>query len=256
MSTLTFTRMYPDAIPPMRADKAALGYMPTSAFQFCEAMRVASSHGWYVFPPADIQLRWNGADVFYGVDEQWEPLSFAHLPEFVDYWDAHCPRDYRGLAPPYLRALPANGAVQVWSGWLVGSSPGWNTLVRPMVNIRRSNLYYCFEGVIETDQFQPCPLFVNLQLTASEVAISLPRNEPLFQVQSVERQSYSEVAHQALLREGFAPADSGSPGMSPEDWAGYRQTIRTDRMDETHRLGDYGATVRRRAKSDAGQGGA
>jgi hypothetical protein len=240
--------MFPEAILPMRADKAALGYMPTSAFQYCEAMRVASSHGWYVFPPVDIQLRWNGADVLYMCEGSWEPLSFAYLPGFVEYWDENCPSGFQGLTPPYLRALPANGAVQVWSGWLIGSAAGWSTLVRPIVNVRRSNFFYCYEGVIETDEFQPCPLFINLQLTATDVVITLPRTDPLFQIQAIHRSSHDETAQVADVREGFQPADANVPFMEESDWQRFRQTIRTDRSDETHRLGDYGATVRKRRK--------
>ena len=41
--TLRFHRVYPAAIAPMRADKAALGLMPTMAYRHCEAMRMASS---------------------------------------------------------------------------------------------------------------------------------------------------------------------------------------------------------------------
>ena len=143
--TISFTRMVPAAIPPMRADKAALGYMPTSAYQYCEAMRVASSHGWYVFPPVDIQLRFNGADVFHATDGEWEPLSFAYLPGFVEQWNEHCPPGFEDLVPPFLRALPARGAVQVWSGWLISTAPDWNALLRPIANVTRSHLFHCYE---------------------------------------------------------------------------------------------------------------
>jgi hypothetical protein len=248
--TVSFTRMVPGAIPPMRADKAALGYMPTSAYQYCEAMRVASSHGWYLFPPADIQLRFNGADVFHAVDGEWEPLSFAYLPGFAELWDKHCEPGFEGMAPPFLRALPARGAVQVWSGWLMSTAPGWNALVRPIANVTRSHLFHCYEGVVETDEFQPSPLFINLQLVASDVTITFPRNDPLFHFQPVQRLSYSELAHRCEFKEGLLPADGDSVMMDERDWQNFRQTIRTDQPDETHRLGDYGGSVRKRAKRE------
>jgi hypothetical protein len=241
MSAVTFTRMYPEAIDPMPADKAALGFMPTPAFQYCEAMRVASSHGWYVFPPVDICLQWNGADVFYQSGESWLPLSYVELPGFAEYWDSNCPADYGSLAPPYLRALPSIGVVQVWSGWLMDATDGWSALVRPLVNVHRSTLFYCFEAAVEIDRFRPCPLFVNLQLRATNVAIALAREDPLFQVQAVRRECYDQ-SH--LVREGF-----GTDGMSAEDWAGFRQTVRANRPDEAHRLGDYAVGVRRRSKA-------
>lgn len=247
---VSFVRMIPGAIPPMRADKAALGYMPASAYQYCEAMRVASSHGWYLFPPTDIQLRFNGADIFHAVEGGWEALSLAHLPGFVELWNENCPAGFEGVVPPFLRALPARGAVQVWSGWLMSTAPGWNALVRPMVNVTRSHLFHCYEGVVETDEFQPCPLFINLQLLASDVTITFPRNDPLFHLQPVQRLSYSEQAHRCEFKEGLLPADDASVMMSETDWSNFRRTIRTDQSDETHRLGDYGAAVRKRARRD------
>lgn len=247
-TTATFTRVFPGAIPPMRADKSALGYMPTSAFQYCEAMRVASSHGWYLFPPIDIRLRFNGADVFHETVSGWEVLSFAYPEGFVEFWNEHCPPGFEDLVPPHLRALPARGVVQVWSGWLIGTASGWSSLIRPIANVTSSHLFHCYEGVIETDEFQPTPLFVNLQITATDVPIILRRDTPLFQVQPVRRESFSDLAHACRWAEALAPVD-GSTMMSDADWANYRKTIRTDQSSETHRLGDYGASVRKRAKS-------
>lgn len=245
MQVFTFTRMYPQLIPPMRADKAPLGYMPTSAYQYCEAMRVASSHGWYLFPPTDIGLQFNGSDVFCEAEDgRWQPLSACHLPGHLELWDEHCPPGYEGLTPPFLRALPATGAVQVWSGWLIEAIEGWNALVRPLVNAQRSNLYHAFEGVVEVDHFRPCPLFINLQLRATGVPIRLSRLDPLFQVQPVRRESYA--ATEAALREGLGDGAE----LTAADWSAFRQTVRADRPDETHRLGDYAAEVRKRARKD------
>lgn len=244
MDVFTFTRMYPELIPPMRADKAALGYMPTSAYQYCEAMRVASSHGWYTFPPADISLQFDGTDIFCETDDGgWEPLSYRHLPGHVELWDAQCPSGYEGLAPPFLRALPAPGALQVWSGWLLEATEGWSALVRPLVNAQRSNLFGVFEGVVEVDRFCPCPLFANLQLRATHVPIRISRLDPLFQVQAIRRESYAATG--AQIRDGLGDQAE----LSPAQWLGFRRTVRADRPDETHRLGDYAAEVRKRAKA-------
>src|SRR5215204_786866 len=114
--TVTFHKVYPAAISPMRADKAALGTMPTMAFRHCEPMRTASSFGWYIFPPEDISLKWNGADVLHLEEGEWRPLSQAYLPGFNEYWDERVPDDIKGLTPPYLSVLPIRGFVQIWSG--------------------------------------------------------------------------------------------------------------------------------------------
>src|SRR5882672_5799107 len=50
---VTFYRMVAEGNHPMRADRSALGVLPTAAFQYCEAISIASAFGWYVFPPID-----------------------------------------------------------------------------------------------------------------------------------------------------------------------------------------------------------
>jgi len=245
MPTLTFYRMYPDTLPPLRADKSACGTMPASAFQYCEAMRTASSHGWYVFAPFDIRLRWTGADVLWFDDGRWSVLSQVRLPDFDAEWDAHAQAALRGLSPAFLTAVPVRGIVQIWSGLLVESAEGWNTLVRPPVNMPASYLYALYEGVIETDRFAPCPLFTNIQLTSTEVDIELPRTRPLFQVQPVRRECYTDVAHESEEIDAWG---EGAKGLTDAQWQGYRGTIRTDRHDDSHIAGRYASDVRKRAK--------
>ena len=250
--TVTFHSVYPAAIPPMRADKAALGTMPTMAFRHCEPMRTASSFGWYIFPPEDISLKWNGADVSYldlGTDE-WRPLSQAYLPGFSDYWDEHAPEDIKGLAPPYLSVLPMRGFVQIWSGLLCATRPDWSVLIRPLANIRASHQFSCFEGLLESDRFQPFPLFINIQLLATDVPINILKVTPLFQVQPLMRGTYGESAHRFAERDGLGLMANGEPAMTAEDWVGYRKTIRVEVPNEAPESGQYTAATRKRTKHE------
>ena len=57
-----FYRFIPGARAPQRADRSAAGSMPTRAFRYCEAMRTASALGWYIFPPMNFKLMWDGAN--------------------------------------------------------------------------------------------------------------------------------------------------------------------------------------------------
>jgi hypothetical protein len=245
MPTLTFFRAYPGALLPLRADKSACGTLPTMVYQYCEAMRTASAQGWYVFPPFDIRLRWTGSDVLWFEDGRWSALSQVRLPEFDAEWDEHAPEALRGLSPAFLTAVPVRGIVQIWSGLLVESTDGWNTLVRPLVNMPSSHLYVPYEGVIETDRFAPCPLFTNIQLTSTEVDIELAQTRPLFQVQPVRRECYSDAAHES---EDVDAWGEGAEGLTDAQWQGYRGTIRTDRPDDPHVVGRYASEVRKRAK--------
>lgn len=248
--TVIFHRVYPAAIPPMRADKAALGIIPSMAFRHCEPVRTASSYGWYIFPPEDIYLKWNGSDVFHLQDGEWHPLSHAYLPGFEEYWNKHAPEELHGLAPRFLSRLQLPGLVQIWSGLLCGAREDWSILVRPVVNMRGSYLYSCYEGLVEADRFKPFPLFMNIQLVATDVVIEIPKMVPFFQVQPLLRETYGNGAHKYSDIEGLEPAEDGRPRMSELDWAGYRNTIRVESSDAPPESGRYTAATRKRTKHD------
>jgi hypothetical protein len=239
---VTFHRVYPGATPVMPADRSALGTIPAAAFQYCEPVCAASAFGWYVFPPAEIRLMWNGVDVFHDVEGKWEPLTSIHLPDILDHWNRHCPDDLTDMAPPFLTNLFVPGMVQIWSGMLVSTAQAWSLLVRPLANVAQSRLYSCFEGLIETDRFKPMPLFMNIRLTATDVPIELARTRPLFQVQPILRSCYAGAGHVEI---------EGTDKLTEADWAGYRKRIRSaDPGSDSHTLGEYAVGVRKRRKQD------
>lgn len=247
-SIVTFHKVSPGAISPMHGDKSALGSMPAAAHQFCEALRAASSFGWYIFPSHDIRLRWDGAQTFFDSEDGWSPLTSVLDPELSSYWDTHCPEDMKGGAPPYLSALFVPGVVQIWSGLLVSTAPNWSVLARPLANLAQSRAFACYEGIIETDWFKPTPLFINIRLSATDTVIEIPRNKPLFQLQPVHRLSYTTAMSSFVEHEGLQPRIGTNGGMSPEDWAGLNSTVRSVSPTRPHDTGRYGADVRKRAK--------
>jgi hypothetical protein len=251
-SIVTFHRVFTAAIPPLRADKAALGTLPTAAFQYCEPVRTASGFGWYIFPPADIHLMWDGVDVYHAEDGQWCQFSSIHLnDEFVEYWDSQAPEGLKGHSPPFLTNVFVPGIVQIWSGLLLSTAENWSALIGPLANIPQSQNFSCFEGIVETDSFKPCPLFINIRLLTTDREIVIPRNKPLFQVKPVRRECYSETALKHTEYVGLSPRIDGTGSMSVEDWTGYRSTVRSADLQADERApGSYGTSRRRRAKRE------
>ena len=210
-----------------------------------------------MFSPMDLRLRWDGADVFYLTEDGWQILSSAHLDlDYLDYWDQYAPEDLLGRAPPFLTHLFVPGVVQIWSGFLVSSKPGWSINIRPPVNLVQSRSFYCFEGIVETDSFKPCPLFVNIKLISTEHEIVLPKIKPLFQVQPLHQSSYANSTLNYVEHVGLEPITDGTVegGMSETDWDGYRSTVRSVEpirtSDDDHVGGDYGAKARRRRRRE------
>jgi hypothetical protein len=240
---VTFYGAIPGCRAPVRADASVLGTLPSRGFQYCEALRSASSLGWYVFPPIDFTLQWDGSQIIwtYHGAKAWYPLTSAQFPGYQALFDRLAPKRLRGFAPPFLTAVPT-GIVQVWTGLMVESAEDWSVLVRPPANLPRNLAFDQYEGIVETDRWFG-PLFTNLRLVKTDVPIHFSTETPLVQVQPLHRSTYGDEVSNAF-------AVVGDPRRFPDQaWERYEQTIVKPNLDPARPVGAYAASVRRRRKS-------
>ncbi len=242
-----FVRLAPDALAPMRADRAALGTLPASALRYCEPVCAASAFGYYVFPPIDFHVLYDGTDFVWSHDDgaNWHPVRSEHLPGLPERFDAIAPDDVKGFAPPFLTATLQPGVLQVWSGWLVRTRPGWSVLIRPPANLARSQHYELFEGIIDSDRWF-YSVFTNLRVTTTNRPIAFRRTHPYLQVQPIERATFEEQN----LREMQIEDDLA--GLRTEDWDAYRRVFVERGKDPMMRPGRYATATRKRGRIEDG----
>lgn len=217
--------------------------MPAAAFQYCEAMRVASSYGWHVFPPKDIHLNFDGKEVFFFQDGQWFPMKSTNFEaEFREHWASLAPENLEEKDPPFLTELFVPGMVQIWSGYFLETNPGWSTLIRPVSNFDVRSSFSCFEGLVETDRFNPLPLFINIKLNATNREIYIPMNKPLFQIQPVLKESYGSVLSEGEIIE----MDRDNEDIFP--WQKYLNTVRDNETKASQKPGRYAVSIRKSTK--------
>jgi hypothetical protein len=244
---IIFHRLIPTARLPQRADRSAAGSLPTRAFRYCEPVVTASAFGYYVFPPTDFSLMWDGHEVtwtYKGADG-WLPLKVAQFPHFVEFFDERAPDGIKGFSPPFVGALQEPGVVQMWSGLIVRTAPGWSTLVRPPANLPRQGAYELYEGIIETDRWFG-PLITNMRLTKTNTPIEFRADFPMLQVQPLPREVLDE---QGQNNYELVPAIEQFSG---EDWDDFYDTVvRPNVMDQRPR-GQYAAAARKRRKGEGG----
>jgi hypothetical protein len=241
---VTFYGAVPGIRAPMRADASGLGTLPSRGFQYCEALRSASSFGWYVFPPIDFTLQWDGSQIIwtYNGAKAWYPLTSAQFPGFQTVFDRAVPKRLRGFAPPFLSAIPEPGVIQLWTGLFVESAENWSILVRPPANLPRNLGYEPFEGIVESDRWFG-PLFTNIRLIKTDVPILFSTEMPVVQVQPLHRSTYAEeVSNRFGMVRGLAdfPAQA---------WGRYEESIVKPNMEPHRPVGAYAAEVRRRRRS-------
>jgi hypothetical protein len=241
---IKFFSLFPDAPAPRRADRSLLGSMPLRAYQHCEPLTAASAFGWYVYPPIDFMLKWDGTEIFWKAAgaRRWQPATAVVLPGFADLYERSVPSQNALQTPfPFLLARREVGLIQIWPGVLVQTRPGWSTLVRGPANLPRGPAYEVLEGVIETDWWFG-PLISTIRLCQTGQPILFSTNRPLFQLQPVQTEIYaSKEMDNFQLAEGLA-------SLSNDDWKHLEKTIDPH---ET-RSGAYAADVRRSRNSRPG----
>jgi Family of unknown function (DUF6065) len=240
---VTFYGAVPGIRAPIRADASGLGTLPSRGFQYCEALRTASSFGWYVFPPIDFTLQWDGSQIIwtYSGAKAWYPLTSAQFPGFRTLFDRSAPKRLRGFAPPFLTAIPEPGIIQLWTGLFVESAEDWSILVRPPANLPRNLGYEPYEGIVETDRWLG-PLFTNIRLVKTDVPIVFSTEMPVLQVQPLHRSTYADdISNRFGMVRGLADFPAHA-------WERYEESIVKPNV-ESRPIGGYAAEVRRRRRS-------
>ena len=240
-----FHRLIPTARLPQRADRSAAGSLPTRAFRYCEPATSAAGFGYYVFPPLAFSLQWDGQDIVWTFDgaADWYPLKSAQFPGFRDLFNSIAPKEIVEFAPPFLVALQEPGLLQMWTGMIARTAPGWSLLVRAPANLARRGGYEPFEGIIETDRWFG-PLITNIRLTKTDVPIDFNADFPLLQVQPVPRHAYSE---DALNNYELVP---DLKQLTPADWDAYYDSVVRPHVQEARPRGQYAAAARKRRASE------
>ncbi len=246
---ITFHRMVPNARLPQRADRSAAGSLPTRAFRYCEPATSASGFGYYMFPPIGFSVMWDGHDILWtyeGVGE-WFPLKSVQFPGFRDQFEATAPDEIKDFSPPFLGALQESGLIQLWTGFVVRTAPGYSLLVRAPANLPRPGGYEHFEGIVETDRWFG-PLITNIRLTKTDVPIDFRPDYPLLQVQPIPRHIYDD-SH--LNNYELVPK---LEQFTPEDWDDYYDTVVRPHVQEHRPRGQYAAIARKRRAAEDSKG--
>lgn len=238
---IEFFQLVPNERPPRRADRAVGGTIPTRALRYCEAITSASGFGWYLFLPMRFKLMWDGHDMQWTYDgvDQWLPLSrAAQYPGFSDRFDRYAPAHSRGFSPTFLAPSIQPGGLQVWTGCIAKTAPGWSLLVRGVANLSKSLAYETLEGIIETDHWFG-PLFDNIRILKTDTPIEFRDDIPFLQVQPVRKDVYSDKFLRNFVVKEPHELDS-------ENWEQFHRTVVTPNTAPQRKRGQYAVSVRKR----------
>jgi hypothetical protein len=109
--------------------------------------------------------------------EAWYPLNTVQYPRFAEKFDEASPEDIRGFSPPFLTMTEDPAILQIWTGLIARTAPGWSLLLRAVANLPHSPGYHQLEGIIEADTWGG-PLFHNIRLVQTGVPVQFFTHRP------------------------------------------------------------------------------
>jgi hypothetical protein len=236
-----FFQLVPNSRVPCRADRAVGGLIPARALRYCEALTTASAFGWYVFLPLGFKVVWDGHEMLWNYDgiDEWLPLSrdAVQYPGFRGLFERLAPPELGAYPPPFLSPSMQPGGLQIWTGCIAKTAPGWSLLVRGVANLPISASFQMFEGLIETDTWFG-PLFNNVRITKTDFPIEFRTDVPFLQVQPVRKEVYSNRVLQSF-------AVKNADQLSSENWEAFRRTVVAPNVAPDRRPGQYAVAVRK-----------
>jgi hypothetical protein len=203
--TLKVWRLHPSSCRIVPAEKTLHGAAHRGGVRWCGPFTNANKAGWWVFPPVDVDIVWKG-----GRDFDYEVLTpysdaDSHLIRFlirededvdVDRW---LPEDGR---TKFSWGLLEDGVVQIWTGCIFQTPPGWGLHIRSPVNFPPQP-FHVMEAILETDWLR-YDIWLNVAFDRENEVARLRHDEwpPIAQLMPVPREAYerqwqteSELVH-------------------------------------------------------------
>jgi hypothetical protein len=243
MPLITFNELLPHDYPPIRAMKTGVGQLPAEIHK-CEAARTASSFGWHIFLPCDFQILFDGSIFLASLDDgrEWFQFDALFYPDFAEVFDAAAPENCRTFQFPWIKATEFHSILQIWSGYIVRTEPGYSTWVRGPINYLNDSgsNYYQLEGIIETDWWHG-PLFTNIKILKTDTPIQFYARRPFLQLIPILREQYAQSHLGDVLINRKENAFEGV------DWEWYHQWLVHPALNPKERqVAHYAAEARKR----------
>jgi hypothetical protein len=202
-------RLHPDGVRIEPAERTLGGTANPDALKWCGPYAHANKAGFWVYPPFDIDLVWNGGPSF--AHRVIEPVTDAEVDlvrslqrpddpegsrEFVRAFGGRTKLEFARVEPNIF---------QVWTGCMFETPPGWALHLRSPINLGVNPPYRIQEGILETDWMR-YDIWINVIVTEPGLVIRLRRDQstPLAQLVPVRRESYDqpwEVVEQSFHRD-------------------------------------------------------
>jgi len=177
-----------------KAEKTLAGTANAGGVKWCGPFTYANAAGWWLYPPIDIDILWRGGKEFeHRLLLPWdneEELLISSLLRPEDQADIS--KFCLGGRTKFTWGAVEEGVVQMWTGCIFETPPGWGLHIRSPINCP-TQPYHIMEGILETDWLQ-YDIWTNLVFDRADEWVHLRRDQwpPLAHIVPIKRESYNE----------------------------------------------------------------
>ena len=161
----------------------------------------ANKMGWWIFPGVDLDFTYHG-------DNNWDVQEYTKfdMQKEQELLNSFPPYEYKGedgktkihqFTPrAHVNAgLADHNIIQIWTGCMFRTPPGWCLLIRSPINAGESynRPFHIQEGIIESD-WMDYDIWMNLVVNRTHERVSIRQNmwPPIAQIIPIRREAYEE----------------------------------------------------------------
>lgn len=193
--SLKVWRLHPDGCPISPADRTLRGTANEVGSRFCGPFTHANRAGWWLFSPVDLDVTWRGGREFDCEMKSTYSNADGRLITFLADGEAGVSpatwlTDERGGRTKFTWGLVEPGVVQIWTGCIFETPPGWGLQVRSPINCGDPSIRV-MEAVLETDWLH-YDIWLNVAFQRRNETVQFRRDgwPPLAQLVPLPRESY------------------------------------------------------------------
>jgi len=222
---LKIWRLHPQSIGLVKAEKTLNGIANPAGVKWCAPFSKSNAMGWWAFPPVDVDIMWDGNGNFqHKVHQEYPPTDYAIVKSLVKPEDnvnvEKFSLPHTGRSKFTWGAVEPN-VVQIWTGCIFKTPPGWCLQVRSPVNFPNRE-FRIMEGILETDWMQ-YDIWFNLVFETPNKWVEIRRHQfpPLAQLVPVRRETID--AEWKIGSDKAINRDDEESNKTFEYWINYNQ---------------------------------
>lgn len=183
--------LHPKACRLEKAEKTCLGLANRGGIQWCGPYTNANKSGFWLYPPVNMEFTWDGENFHihhmdeYGC-EDYRLVSGLVRPSDDSNFEKWC---FPGVGRTKTTVgLVEKNVIQLWTGLIFETPPGWCLHIRSPVNFPRREIEI-MEAVLETDWMQ-YDIWMNIVCMEKDRRISIKKDFPIAQIVPVRRETF------------------------------------------------------------------